>query len=438
MKAQVESLGPVRTRLLVEVSPEEVAKEEELTYQTLRKTTSVPGFRKGKAPVSVLKRLYGERVRSDVISRLIETSYRETLEKEDISPVSDADIQLQSEAADGGLSYTAVFEIRPVVEPRGYKEMALRKEKIGVEESEVEARLESLRTARATFEPAPEGHTVEEGDLVVMDYQGTVGGQPFEGGTGEDRSVLVGSGLLVPGFEEGIKGMAAGQERSVEVEFPQDYRAKELAGENASFRVTVKEIKTRSLPAMDDEFAKEVGGADGVESLRNKVREALLSEKEAHADQSFRERTIDALLGANPFEVPESMVRAQQSHTLERMRSDLEQRGLEPQAAGLEEPQVQEAHRRAAERVMRWAFLSRAIAEAEQLSVSDEEVDDRIKKIAEADGRPYSLIRSFFEEENRMDSLRASLLESKVMERIVELGTVEEVEPEAIRGEANR
>ncbi|GAB4266717.1 MAG: trigger factor [Deferrisomatales bacterium] len=430
MKAQVESISPVKTRLSIEVPAEEVAQEEEAAFRDLRRTVAVPGFRKGKAPIGTLKRLYGARVRSDVLSRIIERTYFETLQKEQIVPVSDADIQLQSAGDDGGVAYTAVVEVRPTVEPRGYKNLTLQKERVEVDEVEVDAQLERLRTEHATFEPAPEGHAAETGDLVVIDYEGSVGGEPFEGGRGEDRSIVLGSGMFIPGFEDGIVGARAGEERSVEVTFPEDYRAEELAGKEALFRVQVKEVKVRRLPDLDDEFAREVAEVGTVDELRERVREAIRGEKTSRVERAFRERLIDTLLDANPFEVPESMVRRQQAYSLERLRNDLARRGLDPEALGIDEAKIQEGHRRAAERSVRWAFLLRAIAEAEQIEVTDEDLDERIRQIAEADGRPYSLIRSFFDEEDRLDGLRSSMLETKVLDRVVEASTVEEVEPE--------
>jgi trigger factor len=424
----MESISPVKRKLTIQVPPEELAREEEQAFKDLRRTVSVPGFRKGKVPLPVLKRLYGDRVHSDVVGRVVEKSYYEALRQEEIVPVSDADIQLQDASTQAGVSYTAVIEIRPKVEPRGYTGLTLKKERVSIEEPEVEARLESLRSQRATFEPAEESRAVETGDMVVMDYEGTVNGETFEGGKGEGRTLIVGSGSLIPGFEEGLVGAKAGEERELDLQFPEDYRAEELAGKEARFRVSVKELKVRRLPEVDDEFAKEAAGVDTVEELRGRVREVIEADKRGSVERAFRDRVIDALLGANPFEVPETLVRNQQTYSLDRLRTDLSQRGMDPEALGIDRPDVQEVHRRAAERSVRWAFLLRAIAEAEGLTVTDEEVEARVRAIAEADGRPYATVRAFFDEDERLDSLRSHLLETKVIEHVVSSGTIEEVD----------
>ncbi len=429
MKAEVESISPVKKKLTVEIPPEEVAREEEVALKDLRRRVTIPGFRRGRAPIAVIRRYYGERVRGDVISRLIQESYRETLDREDIVPVSDAEIEIHSIPPEGPLSYTAVVEVRPVVEPREYTGLTLKKERVAVEETEVEAELEAIRRQKATYEPAPEDHGAAEGDLVVIDYQGTLDGEPFEGGAGEDRTVLLGSGTLVPGFEEGLLGARAGEERTVEVTFPEDHPNREIAGRTAQFRVTVKEVKVQRLPELDDEFAREVAEVQTLDELRDRIREGIRREKERRAEERFREHVIDTLLEANPFEVPPTLVRSQQAHSMGRLHEDLARRGLSLDALGIDADRLQEAHRRGAERAVRWAFLAQAIARKEGIEISDQDVEQRIREIAEADGRPYEAIRAYFDQEERIRGLRSWLLEKRVLDLVVEKSTVEEVEP---------
>ncbi len=429
MKAQVESISPVKTRLSIEVPAEEIAREEDAAYRDLRRTATIAGFRKGKAPLSMVKKLYGDRVRSDVWSRVIQKTYQQALRDEDIVPVADAEIQLQSASEDDGLSYTAVVEVRPTVEPRGYEGLALQKERAEVLDEEVEQHLERLRGEHATFEPAPDDHEVASGDMVVVDYEGSIDGEPFDGGSGQDRPIMIGAGMFVPGFEEGLLGARVGEERTVEVTFPDEYRSEELAGKAAKFAVTVKEVKLRKLPDLDDEFAKEVAEAEGVEELRQRTREALLAEKQRRADSAFRERVIDALLDANPFEVPPSLVQRQQAHSLERIRQDLARRGMDLEDIGLDPNAFMERQAAAAERAVRWAFLVQALAETLDVEIADADVDERIREIASADGRPESLVRAFFEQNDQLDRLRDSLLERRVIDRVVEAATVEEVAP---------
>ncbi|MDF1555924.1 MAG: trigger factor [Deferrisomatales bacterium] len=428
MKAQVETISPVKTKLTVEIPPEEVASEEQAAYQELRRTANLPGFRKGKAPLAALKRAHGGRVRADVISRLIQKTYIAALRENAVFPVNDADIQLQSAGDDAAIAYTAVVEVRPKVEANAFRGLKLKKPRVEVEEGAVDGRLEQLRSQRASFDPAGDDYAAADGDMVVIDYEGFVDGEAFDGGKGEDRSLMLGSGTFIPGFEEGLLGAKAGEDHTIEVAFPEDYRAEKLAGKEATFKVRVKEIKTRTLPDLDDEFAKEAGQTEGLEALRGQVRDDLRKEQENETERVFRQSTIDALLAAHPFEVPDSMVADQQTHSTERLRNDLMSRGMDPAMLGLDKPEFQAMQRRGAERAVRWAFLMQAIADAEQIEATDADVDERIETIAREDGRSVSVIRGFFEQGNQLDALRNSMLERKVLERVTELGTVEEVD----------
>lgn len=432
MKAQVENISPVKVKLSVEVSADDVAQEEAAALKELARTVTLPGFRKGKAPMATIKRVYGGRVRADAVSRVIERTYLDALRAEGLVPVADADINLDQMAEDGGLSYTAVVEIRPKVEARGYTGLSLKKERVDVSEPEVEARLEALRREHGTFEPAPADREAEEGDLVVIDYEGSIDGVPFDGGKGEGRSLMLGSGMFIPGFEDGLKGAQAGEERILDLEFPADYRATELAGKAARFRVQVKDVKVRTLPELDDDFARETGKAETLAELKQSVGTLVRVEKGSRVESEFRERLIDALLAANPFEVPESLVKRQQTRALDGLRQDLAQRGIDLDRTGIDKQELHENYRRGAERSVRWAFLLNAIAQAEKVEVTDADLEARLRAIADADGRPYTLIRAFFSEGDRMDSLRSSLLEQKVLDLAVAGSTVEELSAEEL------
>jgi trigger factor len=430
MKAQVESISPVKVKLSVEIPAQEVGEEETRAYKELQRRALIPGFRKGKAPLPALKRIYEGQVKSDVMSRLVERSYGDALRQNEIVPVSDADIDLSDATEEGGVAFTAVVEVRPKVEPRGYTGLSFKKEKVDISETDVAARIETLRREHASLEPAPEGHLAEEGDMVIMDFEGTIDGAPFEGGTGEGRSIVLGSGMLLPGFEEGLKGVAAGEERSLQIEFPADYRATEVAGKSATFRVNVKELKVRRLPELDDDFAREAAKTETLAELKEKMHELIRAERRARVDEEFRERVVDALLEANPFEVPESLVRRQQTRALDGLRQDLSRRGLDMETMGLDKQELQENYRRGAERAVRWAFLLGALGRTEAIEVTDAEVEERLRAIASADGRPYAMIRGFFQEGDRLDSLKSSILEQKVIERVTSSSTIEEVSPE--------
>jgi len=426
MKVQLEAITPVKTKLTIEVEPEDLKKEEEAVVKRIARSVSIPGFRKGKAPSAAIRKMYGDQVRSEAVSNVIHTTYGEALKEKEVWPVADPDIEVQK-LEDGELHYTAVVEVRPTVEPKGYKGLELKKEELSVDSTEVDARLESLRQQSGSFEESEEDYAAANGDMAVVDFLGKLDGEPFEGGKAEGHAMMLGAGQMIPGFEEGVVGMKKGEERTIDVSFPAEYHAEHLAGKPAQFDIKVNEVRRRVLPELDDEFAKKTGQFDTFDELKAKVAEMAEQEHANRIERDFKEVLIDKLLAANPFEVPDSLVERQKNHSIDRMVQDMTQRGMNPADAGIDDPKFQDEARRAAERSVRWAFLSDAIARAEQVEVTDEDVDERIRMIAEADGRPYTEIRKFFNSSDHMDSLRNTIREKKTIDAVLAEAKIEEV-----------
>lgn len=430
MKAQVEALTPVRTKLTVEIPPERMQQEVQAHLDQYRRHAAIPGFRKGKAPESAVRRMFGDRAKADALSEIIRTSYGEALREHDVHPVNDADIEVDDDMSDGGLRFTATVEVRPTVVPTGYTGLSLKKERIVEDAGAAQARLEALREQHATFAPAEEGYQAANGDLVVIDFTGRIGDTPFEGGAATGHSLLLGSGRMIPGFEEGIVGAASGEERTIDVTFPAEYRAEELAGKAVQFDIKVHEVKRRALPELNDDFARQAADLETFDELKARIAEVVASEQQNRIEREFRAKMTDLLLEANPFEVPPSLVERQKEHSKQRMAEDLTRRGMDPAAMGFDTPEFDAHATQAAVRSVRWAFLLDAIATQEKVTVTEADVAERIREIAAADGRPESVIRAFFEREDHMDSLRRSLEEKKTIDAILATATVEEVDAE--------
>jgi trigger factor len=437
MNAQLEQLSSVTKKLTVEVSAEEFRKEETNAFNKLRSQVVLPGFRKGKAPASAVKRAFGERVRADAVNEIIHKTYTQAIEETKAEPVNEPSVSIEKFDEDGALVYTATIEVRPEVKPQGYAGLALKKEQPKVDEKAIDERIENFRSQCASLEPAEEGHKAASGDMVQINFSGKIDGELFEGGTAENFPLILGSGRMIPGFEDGIIGAAAGEERTIEVHFPETYHAAALAGKAATFDIKVLELKRRNLPEVNDDFAKQLG-LESVDELRKKLAESLGAEDSARIEREFKRKLIDLILAANEFEVPPSVVERQKEHSINRTREDLTKRGLDPVAIGIDSPAFAEEAKSQAVRTVRWVYLRDAIAEAEGISVQKEDIDKRIEEIAKADGRPVESIQAFFEKPQHMMSLFDTLLEEKTMAAILAKATVEEVDAEtwaAWRGE---
>jgi trigger factor len=431
MKAQAESINPVKTKLTIEVDADDFTKQYKAELTKIGRKAAIPGFRKGKAPITTVERMFGGQARSEVVSALINSTYVQVLRDEDIHPVDEGDIEVQQMNEDGSFTYTAVVETRPVVTPTGYKDLELKREKVDVSDLDLEERLESIRRQSASFEPAAEGYAAQDGDIAIVDFIGRIDGEEFEGGKGEGHTLQIGSGRMIPGFEEGVIGAKAGETVEVNVSFPDEYGAAELAGKDAAFEVKVTEIKESVLPTLDDDFAQNTAKMDDFEALKTYVRTGLENEQKGRIEGEYRAKLVELLLSANPFEVPECLVGQQKESALQRMKSEYAQRGMDTEKAQLDDPKFAEMAHASATRSVRWAFLVDAIAEENSVEVTEENLQARIQQIADADGRPVEMVRAFFDKDDNIDSLRSRLREDLTVEKITETATIEEVDAAA-------
>ncbi|NRA02296.1 MAG: trigger factor [Myxococcales bacterium] len=424
MTATAEQKGPVEWQLRVEVPTAEVDAAFDAVYREIGSKARLKGFRPGKAPRSVLERYYGEQVGSEVLERLLRESCPGALREHDLQVVAEPRIQPESKPQPGTpFAYAAMVEVRPEIELVKVRGLEIPEPEIPEPEHDpVEAHLEELRGANAQLDSEPDGTLSALGHVVVIDFEGSVDGQGFEGGSGRAQSVELGAGRALPGFDEAMIGLAAGQEREFELELPEAASA-HPAGTRATFRVKVLEVKRKELPALDDELARDLGEFETLEELRADLSRRVEAGREAQRTQMVRERAIDALLEANPFPVPPTLVeRALQgriARAVGQLRGHVPQEELATQAEGW-----REEWRPGAEREVRLALVVPEIARAESIEVSEEELEEELRSIARARGEPESRVRRAYKEQGLLESLRAGLLEARVVEFVASSATL--------------
>ncbi len=329
MRTTVTELPESRVRVEAEVPADEVEGAVTRAAKEIAKGMKMPGFRQGKIPPAVVvKRVGREALLDEAIRGSLGRWYVTAVDESGIHPVGDPDLDL----GEGGLPaqgepLTFSFEIgvRPTAKLGDYKGLEVGRTEPEPDDAAVQAELDQLRERSARLETVEEA--AAEGDFVVMDYLGTVDGEPFEGGEGRDQMIELGSGRLIPGFEEQLTGASAGDERTVKVRFPDDYGAEHLAAKDAEFAVTVKEVKRKQLPALDDAFAEETAGFDTLDELREDIAAKLRETAEAEAESAFREAVLDAVVDRSTVEVPEALVRARAGELWERMNHSLSHQG---------------------------------------------------------------------------------------------------------------
>ena len=437
VSATVTELPESRVRVEAQVPVEELERSIDQVARSLGRDMKMPGFRAGKIPSKVVvQRLGREVVLDEAIRAKIGRWYLDAVETSGIHPVGDPDLTLGDQLGAGEpWSFSFEIGVRPVATLGTYKGLEAPRREPEADEETVTAQIDELRERMSRLDTVED--QAGEGDFVVMDYIGTLVGEdePFEGGTGSDQLIELGSGRLIPGFEEGLTGSAAGDERTVTVNFPDDYQAEHLAGREATFAVTVKEIRRKVLPELNDEFASDAAGFETLDELREDVAGRLKEQDEQQADAEYREAVLDAAVEQATITVPNALIAARAGELLERMLHNLEHQGIQRdmyfQISGKTEEELLEEGSEDAERTLKREAVLAAIVDAEGLEPTDGDVLDALQASAARENTTPEKLRARLEKAGRLDDLLEDLRQRAALDLIVEHATAVEAAPAA-------
>ena len=415
IRISVEELSSTEKKIDVWVPADEVSSTYESVLAEVRRDAKLRGFRKGKAPRSVIESVYGGTIRGEVSERLVSSTIEDALRRSSLSPVTTPRISPEALERGREFHYTVTLEVVPEFELGPYKGISIEEEERSVTDEEVEDYIERLRERAAEAKPLAEDREVRKGDVVVLDYEGLLDGRSLEGLTQRGVQLVVGEGRLVEAFEEGLLGMRKGEEKEIEVTYDEGFAVEEAAGKTVRFKVRLNDVLERELPPLDDEFAKDVGAED-VEDLKKKVREHLEAELRRRRDSARRSAVVRWIDEHNTFDVPRSLVEAEAT----RLRRDLEarMRGMGAEAPPLDEEGLAELRMRAERNVKVGIVLGR-IAALEGIEVEEDEVRRRLQETAEALGMNYDEVRSIYERGDLLRGVRSSILEEKVIDFLI-------------------
>ena len=375
-----------KAKVVVEIDKPEFEQALNKAYAKCRKDIMLPGFRKGKAPRKMVESMYGATVfYEDAVNEIFPEIYTTAIVDQQLKAVGSPSVSNMDTPDEGGVVLTIETELYPEVTLGQYKGIEVPKREVKVEGSEVDAELSRMAERNARIETVD--RAAQMGDTVVIDFEGFEGGKPFQGGKAEDYSLTLGSGSFIPGFEEALVGAVAGEERDVNVTFPENYNAKELAGKPAVFKCKVHEVKESIKPELDDEFAKDVSEFDTLDALKNDIRERFTKSREEQNERAFESSAVQLAAANMTCNVPACMIDEQVDHQIEQFAYQLQSQGMKMEdytkMIGGDLSSLRQSMRPMAEQTVRSDILLSEIARAENLEVTDEEVEEELKKLAE-------------------------------------------------------
>ena len=424
VKTTVTELPESRVRVEAEVTPDEIERSVQKTARAMGRDLRMPGFRKGKVPPPVvIQRVGREAVVDEAIRGQIGRWYLDAIDAAGIHPVGDPQLDIGDLPAQGeSLQFSIEIGVRPTAKLGTYKGLEVGRREPGADDEAVQGELDALRERSARLETVEE--PAGENDFIVMDYRGTIDGVPFAGGEARDQLIELGSGRLVPGFEEQLRGAKAGDERTVTITFPDDYGADELRGREAEFAVTVNEVKRKELPELDDEFASDAAGFDTLDELREDIAAKLREADENRVEAEFREAVVDAVVREATIEVPPTLVDARARELWERMLHSLSHQGISREAylqvAGKTEEELLAEARPDAEQALRREAVLAAVVEAERIEPSDGDVLDALQASAAREGTTPERLRERLEKAGRLGDLREDLAQRQAVDFLAE------------------
>ncbi len=423
MSLQVEKLEKNMAKLTVEVPAEEVEAALQNAYLKNRKQISVPGFRKGKVPRQMIEKMYGPEVfYDDAANALIQKAYPQAADECELEIVSRPTVDIVQLEKGKPFIFTAEVAVKPEVTLGQYKGIEVEKADTTATDEEVAAELDKEREANSRTITV-EDRAVQDGDMTVIDFEGFVDGEAFEGGKGTDYPLTIGSGAFIPGFEEKLVGAEIGKEVEVDVTFPEEYHAKELAGKPAVFKCTVKEIKVKELPELDDDFAQDVSDFDTLEEYKADVRKKVEEKKVADAKAKKEDAVIEKIIEGATMEIPDAMVETQAERMVDEFAQRLQMQGLTMEqylqfTGGNVQALVEQSKPQALKRIQSRLVLEAVVA-AENLTASDEELDAELGRMAEQYKMEVEKLKEMFTEED-LKSVREDLAIQKAVELVTD------------------
>ena len=410
-------------RIEVVVALADVEREVDKRLKQMSKTVKMPGFRPGKVPLKIVAQNYGDQARNDAIGAALDRAFGEKVREQKLRVAGNPRVEPKDATNDSQLEFSAVFEVYPEVVVGDVASREIEKPALVVSDAELDKTIEALRKQRITYAPA--SRAAQKEDKLVIDFVGRVDGVEFDGGKAEGFDMVIGAGRMLPDFEKGVEGIAAGEKRTISVTFPEGYNAKELAGKTAQFDITCKSVDAPQLPAVDDAFAKQLGVADGdVTKMRSEVRSNLEREVNKRLQQKIKAGVMEALLAVTPVEVPKSLIDAESRQMADQMVRDMEARGMPSKGMPPLDPTL---FADSATRRVKLGLILAEVVKARELHAKPDQVKTVVEEFASTFEDPKEVVRWYYAQPQRLAEAEALAVENNVVQWVLATAKIKEI-----------
>jgi trigger factor len=407
MKTEIANVSDVERRVTVELDADQVANSIDKAYKNLQKKARLPGFRPGKAPLSILQKHFKAQVEEEVISELVQKSFPEVMEQQDLTPVSRPKVENGVLEKGKTFSYTVAIEVKPTIDIKDFTGLKIERPQPEASDEDINEELERSRASYADMQERSDRAT-QAGDHITFDLEGFIGEEPYMGGKKTDYFLELGKDMLLPGFDENMIGLNPGDTKEFSLEIAADYGDAQVAGKTIAFKVDLKTIKEKVLPELTDDFAKDVGEYENLEQLKDAARTSINQRKRQESETRVRDQIFDALIEKNPFTVPQGMVEMQAQNMLQEVQRMFQQQGMDISEMGQSQAQMLANYKEPAEKRVRSGLLLEAVAKKENIKAEDDDYEKQYEELAGTYNEKVETIKA---------NINKDQIESQIMER---------------------
>ncbi len=432
MKSTVNKVLGLTRKLDIEVPADRVQSAFDKVYKGIQKNATIKGFRKGKAPLATIRTVYGDRVKNDVLNDLISASYQAALDQHVLEPVGYPKIHFDQFVEDGAFTFTAEFEVRPEIELKKFEGLEVEKEILKVEDKQIDEILENVRQSQAQTVPLLEDRGVADNDVAEIDFEGFIDGKPLEGGSGQGHMLEIGSGRFIAGFEEGLMGLKIGQNRDLDLKFPDDYQAQDIAGKAVHFKVFLKSIKKKVLPELNDELAAKSGQFKTLAEFKDAIRKDITESEQKRINEELRNRVLRQLVKANPVEVPQSLLEQQKQVIVKDVEQRMTQQGMGPKDFEQYKTKWDPDFTQSAMFMVQSTFLVDAVANKLNLQAKESDLEAKIDEFVKQTGIERAKVAEFYAKPDRRTRLSHQVTEERAVAYLLEKAKIVEMPKEKL------